>query len=279
MGGRGSRSMTQTQTPRATSRLPDWREAFAPGTDYERTGDVDHNQRTVTKALQDQWDKFTAPFEAGVTDAERDIMGQSIDRATGAVYGYFRTTNSMEINKALNDPANSGKTIEQIFTRTDNAGRKRDLETVKTLDKAIAKHVTQRDATYTRYCHPQTVGRAFGLSQAQLAMLIHADDLSSGQLETLKKAMVGKTSMTKGYTSTSANKSMNAFSNPYAVRSRGYIFERKLYLPKGTHAYATKRNAQESEVLLGRNLRTKIIGISVNGVGHIVIHEMYDGNR
>ena len=72
---------------------------------------------------------------------------------------------------------------------------------------------------------------------------------------------------------------MNAFSNPNAKQSKGFILERKINVPKGTNAYAVKKNAQESEVIFGRNMKAKLSHISVSNDGHIVFHEVYDGYK
>lgn len=76
--------------------------------------------------------------------------------------------------------------------------------------------------------------------------------MTPAQLATLNKALQGSKSVNPGYTSVSANRSLNAFSNPSASQSKGYVIERRMGVKAGTPAYAAKRNAQESEVIFGR---------------------------
>lgn len=259
----------------AENNSDDFPEAFEDGKNFQATGDVDHYSRTVSRSLQQKWDQFAANYNTGVTASEQQSLMKDWDSYTNSLYGYFRTTNSFAINQALYDPKNAGKTDAQIFTRRDRHGAYRDLQTVQTLDKVINSHTTAADASYTRFCSPNALQSTFGLSSAQISMLSGAASMNAQQLATLNKAIAGSTSFSKAYTSTSANRSMNAFGNPRASQSRNFIFERKINVPKGTNAYAPRQNAQESEVLFGRGMQTKITGISVSNDGHIVIHEKF----
>lgn len=255
----------------------DFPEAFEDGKDYQASGDVNHYSRTVSRALQNKWDAFAGQFQNGVTQREENSLMKDWDGSK--LYGYFRTTNAMEINKALNDPKNAGKTDAQIFTRTDRRGVARDLQTVQTLDKVINNNKTLKDASYTRFGTPASVQRAYGFTAQQMQMINNAPNMTAAQLKQLNSAIKGETSMTYSYTSTSANRSMNAFGNPNARQSIGYTIERKINVPKGTNAYAPKQNAQESEVLFGRRMQTKLDHISVSKDGHIVFHEKFDGYK
>lgn len=259
--------------------VSNWQEAFQPGVDFQKSGDVDHRTRSVTYNLQRQWDQFAQSYQSGLNNADQDALMKDFDPRTGDVYGYVRTTNSFAINKLLYDPNNDGKTDRQIFTRKDRRGRLRDLKTVQTLDRAIDSHSTAANGIYTRFCSPAAMQATFGLSDAQMAKLQSAGTMSLAQLRALNRAFNGKTSFSKAYTSTSANRSMNAFSNPNAKQSEGFVFERKLYMPQGTKAYASQRNAQESEVIFGRRLQTRVMSITVSSDGHIVFHEMFDGYK
>ena len=298
MGGRGSRSRftanvlgggvltPQRQPPRppqpaptqnaANDTIPDWKEAFDPGTDYESRGDVDHSARTVSRSLQARWDAFSAPFQTGLSSADDAAMMKDWDWNTGQLYGYFRTTNAMTINKLLFQ--NPGKTIQQIFGNPSNPNRvgSKDVKTVQTLDRAVRTHKTQNDAYYLRFCNAGNLQRAFGFTDAQMREIANARHMAPAQLAQLNASLNGSQSFSRGYTSTSANRSMNAFKNPRAPQSQQYYYERRLYAPGGTNAYAARRNAQESEVLFGRNMRTKFLGVTYEN-GHTVIHEMFDG--
>lgn len=295
MGGRGSRSrftanvlgggvLTPQQQPpqppqpaptqnAANDTIPDWKEAFDPGVDYETSGDVNHLSRTVSSALQRRWDAFSAPYQSGMTVADDGVMYKDWDPRTGNVYGYFRTLNAMAINRAL--WKNPGKTLQQTFNDPNRVNSK-DVKTVQTLDRAVKTHKTQSDAYYLRFCTKDSVQRAFGFSDAKMKEISGARFMDASQLAALNQSLVGSKSFSRGYTSTSANRSMNAFKNPRASQSQDYYYERRLYAPAGTNAYAPRRNAQESEVLFGRNLRTKFLGVTVEN-GHTVIHEMFDG--
>lgn len=253
----------------------DFPEAFAPGKDFQAVGGVNHSTRTVSRMTQAEWDQYSAALNSGAsTTDENAIMRQfsSTPNADGAfVTGYVRTQNAFTINKTLYDPANNGKTIDQMFSRAA------DRKTVKTLDKQIKNHTTQADASYTRFSSPGGVQGAFGLTNQQMQILQQAPNMTPSQLRQLNRALGGSISFSKAYTSTSANRSLNAFSNPNAKQSRGFVFERKLNVPKGTNAFAPRKNAQESEVIFGRGMQTRLTSVSIASDGHIVLHETFDG--
>ena len=280
-GGRGGASSGggglggSTASTAATVSTRDFPEAFQDGVDLAAAGWVNHVSRTVTNTTQQQWDAFTAAYQSGMTARDDDNLMKDWDPRNDQLYGYVRTSNSFAINAALYDPANAGKSDAEIFTRKDRQGRLRDLQTVQTLDKAINNHSTQTDASYTRFCSPNAIQSTFGLSDADMAMLSNARSLNPQQLQSLNRAFAGKSSFSNAYTSTSANRSMNAFSNPNARQSRGFIFERKVNVPKGTRAFAVRKNAQESEVIFGRKMETRLTGVSISSDGHIVLHETF----
>lgn len=211
----------------------------------------------------------------GVTTKDEDNIIRkynSTPNHQGAVVsGYVRTQNSFAINEILYDPNNAGKTITQMFKR------KVDRDTVKTLDKVISRNATPADASYTRFSSPNAIQATFGLTAKDMSILKNAKKLTPSELSLLSQKFEGTISHSKSYTSTSANRTLNAFSNPKATQSKGFIFERKISVPKGTKAYAPKMNAQESEVIFGRGMQTRVTGITVSSDGHIVIHEMFDG--
>lgn len=256
--------------PLGGSEPSEWREAFDPGKNYEASGDVNHSTRRVTDYLQHRWDEFS---HSDVTAADRSAMTKGVDTVRGKVevFGYIRTTNAMAINKLLYDPANAGKTDEEIFTRKDSRGRLRDLETVRTMDRTIDSHATSVDGTYSRYTSADAIASTFGFSKEEIAAIAKAGRMTSSQLKELNRVFAGKVGSSRAYTSASANRSMNAF-------KRMYGFERRLYVPKGTKAYIPSHNAQESETIFGRGMRTHITGVTVED-GHIVIHEMFDGYK
>lgn len=259
----------------SANQVQDFPEAFAPGKDFQAVGGVNHDARTVSRMTQAEWDQFANSMNNGVTAADENVMMRewsSTPNSQGAyVSGYVRTQNAFAINAALYDPNNAGKTDAQIFKR------KVDRDTVKALDKSINNNVTQADGAFTRFSSPNAVQATLGLSNAQMAMLRQAPNMNSSQLSNLSAALRGSVSYSKAYTSTSANRSLNAFSNPNARQSKGFIFERKINVPKGTKAWAPRRNAQESEVIFGRGMKTVLTGVSVSADGHIVLHENFTG--
>lgn len=259
--------------------IKDFPEAFAPGKDFLAVGGVDHVARTVSRTTQGEWDKYANAMNNGVTATdENSIMGTRNFRLTpnangDYVTGYVRTCNSFAINAALYDPNNAGKPISKIFKR------KADRDTIKALDKSIQNNATQADGSYTRFSSPGGIQGAFGFTNAQMQLIQQAKSMTPAQLRQLNKALNGHPTYSKAYTSVSANRSLNAFSNPNAKQSKGFIFERKISVPKGTKAYAPRRNAQESETIFGRGFSTKLTGISISSDGHIVLHEMFDGYK
>ena len=278
--GRGSSGMgggSGGGSSKAGAGANDFPEAFAPGKDFAAVGGVDHVNRTVSRTTQGEWDQYSATMNSGMTSADdQAIMRQfsSTPNGQGAyVTGYVRTQNAFFINSQLYDPQNSGKTDAQIFKR------KADRDTVKALDNMINTHTTPSDGAYVRFSGPNGIAATFGLSQAQMSLLQRASSMTPAQLTQLNKALSGSVSYSKAYTSTSANRSLNAFSNPNAKQSKGFIFERKLNVPKGTKAFAPPKNAQESEVIFGRGMQTRLTGVSIGKDGHIVLHETFDGYK
>ena len=250
--------------------IKDFDEAFAPGKDFQAVNGVNHTTRTVSRTTQSEWDKYSASMNANVSAADEAAI---MTVGYGTLRGYVRTSNSFAINSALYDPKNAGKTDAQIFRR------KADRDTVKALDRAINNHATPSDGAYARFSSPGAIQATFGLTSAQMALVQQAPNMTSQQLAQLNKSLFGTPSHSKAYTSTSANRSLNAFGNPNAKQSKGFIFERKINVPKGTKAFAPRMNAQESEVIFGRGMSTKLTGISVSSDGHIVFHESFDGYK
>ena len=280
-GGSAKAAVTKSSqtTPTVTPAIKDFDEAFGAGKNFERTGDVSHVSRSVSSKLQSQWDGYTDQFGKPLTSKENALLMKEWDPLTGNLYGYVRTTNSFQINKALYDPNNASKTDAQIFTRRDRKGQLRDLQTVKALDKAISTHKTPADASYVRFGGENSIKAAFGFTDSQMQMLSKAGSMTPSQLAQLNANLVGEKSYSRSYTSTSANRSMNAFKDPKTKQAKGFYYERKISVPKGTNALAVKKNAQESEVIFGRNLQTRLTGVSISPDGHIVLHETYDGYR
>lgn len=267
MGGRGSAS----RLARGSGTTEGWQEAFEPGRDYVASGDVDHESRSVSYSLRSEWRGYA---DDDVSSRDREALDKDCEYVSGkgvVTYGYVRTFNSFKINEALYNPENAGKTDEEIFTRRDNAGRLRDLETVRTLDRMIDTHATKNDGTYSRYTSAESIKSTFGFTDEQMNLIAKAGIMDSANLKKLGRILSGRTGYSRAYTSTSANRSMNAF------RDKN-MWERRLYVREGTKAYQPANNAQESETIFGRHMNTRIIGLSVEG-GKIVIHEAFDGYR
>lgn len=270
--GRGSSGATRSSGGGGGGAQQNFPEAFAPGKDFGAVGGVDHVARTVSRTTQREWDQFAAPYQTGVTAADEAAIARDWS-PSGGLTGYVRTQNSFSINSALYDPDNAGKSVDQIFSRQS------DVKTVKTLDRLIDNHTTQADASYTRFCSASAVQATFGLTNKQMAMLKRAPSMTPAEIAQLNKSLRGVTSYSAAFTSTSANRSLNAFSNPNAKQSKGFIFERKINAKAGTKAYSPRFNAQESEVIFGRGMTTKNPVISVTNDGHILISETFVGYR
>ena len=261
--GGGAGGMMQQQ------QVQEFPEAFAPGKDFEAVGGVDHTYRTVSNMTQQEWDDYASKYGADISSSDEYNLMKDWDGVN--LYGYIRTTNAMELNKQFNQ--NPGKTPDEIFNSRTKQG-KRDLATVDALDRAINSHSTPTDGSYYRFCNPASLQRSYGLSNAQLNMILQAPNMSKSQLATLNASMRGYRASSHGYTSVSANRSLNAFKDPSAKQSKGYTIERRISVKKGTKAYAPKRNAQESEVIFGRNFNVNFSHISVEG-NHIIVHEYH----
>ena len=267
--GRGSSKAGGAAAGGMMQQTQEFPEAFAPGKDFEAVGGVDHSLRRVSSMTQQEWNDYASKYGADVSYADEQNLMKDWDGVN--LYGYIRTTNAMELNKQFNQ--NPGKTPDEIFNKRTKQG-KRDLATVDALDRAINSHSTPADGSYYRFCNPASLQRSYGLSDAQLNMVLQAPNMSKSQLATLNASMRGYKASSHGYTSVSANRSLNAFKDPTAKQSKGYTIERRISVKKGTKAYAPKRNAQESEVIFGRNFGVNFSHISVEG-NHIIIHEYH----
>lgn len=229
---------TTPESNATTNDVPNWREAFTV---------IDRHNR------EKEWRDFAKHWQDGVTQADlNEIL------AHGWNYGYVATSHSFDINERLYSPANANKTIEEIFNDP------RDVRTVRTLDKLIQNHGTPRDAFYTRYSGASAIKSIFGLSDAQMAAF------TPGNIAMLNKALAGSTSTSKSFTSASANSSLNVF--------KGKRFERRLYVPAGTRSYGVTSQDDESEVIFGRNLNTRLVKITYEN-NHYVLHEMVTGYK
>lgn len=267
MGGRGSAS----RMGGSGAEYAGWREAFDPGHDYEASGEVDHDSRRTSAELRFKWENFA---HGDVSSGDRFLLDKEWTEGPDGkmtTYGYIRTYNSFRINEALYNPDNAGKSDDEIFTRRDRHGELRDLQTVRALDKAINGHTTSVDGTYSRYTDAEAIKATFGFTQDQVELIAKAGMMNSKELKRLNSLVTGTTGYSRAYTSTSANRSLNVFKDKK-------MWERRLYVPKGTNAYIPANNAQESETVFGRNLNTRIFGISVEN-GKVVIHEAFDGYR
>lgn len=259
-GGGGSAAAAKPQRQ-------EFPEAFAPGKNFEAVGGVNHDTRRVSNMTQQEWNAYASKFGADISGSDESKLYKEWDGKN--LYGYFRTTNAMALNAQFYQ--NTGKTPDQIFNKRTKQGRK-DLETVDALDRAIKSHTTPTDGTYYRFCNPASLQRSYGLSDSQMNLVLQAPNMSKSQLSQLNSALKGSRSSSAGYTSVSANRSLNAFSNPTKKQSMNYVIERRMSVKKGTNAYAPKKNAQESEVVFGRNFGVNFSHITVEG-NHIVVHE------
>jgi len=217
----------------------------------------------------EDWSEFVDRFGPRPSDEDLHHIMRNFEGMEG--YGYVRTSNSFNINEKLYNPENDGKSDEEIFTRRDRNGVLRDLETVRSLDRAINNGRVPSNAVYTRFAGTEAIKNLFGLSNDQMNALKNASALTAAGREQLSKVFKGSRSYSKSYTSSSANRTMNVFTNKPV--------ERRLYVPAGMKAYAVSRNASESEVIFGRGLQTEIVGISVNGRGNVVLHERVIGYK
>ena len=271
-GGGGGGTSPTPQPSAQPAPFQDYPEAFAAGKDFEAVGGVDHVARTVSRTTQREWEQYAGTMHDNMSASDLQAIERQFDWTPNAdgdnVSGYVRTRNAFTMNKLLYN--NPNKPDSQIFSRPE------DLRTLKALDGAISNHVTPADASYTRFCSADSIQKAFGFDSNQMALLRGAGQLNSSQLQQLSQALSGTVSFSRAYTSTSANRSLNAFKNLTSSQGRNLTFERKISVPKGTNAFAPKNNAQESEVIFGRRLQTKFMGISIASDGHVVIHEMYD---
>lgn len=134
-GGGGSKATAPATTPK------DFKEAFAPGKDFVAVGGANHDTRSVSRMTQAEWDAYASQFGSDPSSSDVDSMMKTWDPRYDNLYGYFRTTNSMALNKKFYE--NVGKSPDEIFKGGKDAKSRKqnqkDLETVNTLDKVTVR--------------------------------------------------------------------------------------------------------------------------------------------
>lgn len=231
MGSRGGTShIAGGGSWRTRYGIPNWPAAYTPS---------DNRYDNARK-----WEAFTSAYRFG--GMERFLYDHT--------NGYVATGNSFGINARLYNPRNKGKDIKEIFADHQPA-----LRTVKTLDRAIATHVSQKDAYFVRLESREAIKADFGLSDSELYSMFDA---------TKRDALIGRTSYQPAFTSISAAVDKNVFGNRE--------FKRYFYIPKGTNIYGTT-NDPESEFILGRGLKTQIMKVESGPGGKIILYEMVIG--
>lgn len=252
--GRGrSGSRPRTSRPRDTDH---WREAW--------------DTWSQSSSYLENKDKFIKDFAGDfkVTPEEEKIIYKSWSD-DGHPQGYVKTGNSFRINEKFYNPQNDGKTLEEMFPRENRKGEKVDIRTIRTLDKLIDQNKTKRNAIFTRYTNDEALKSVFGFTDDQLRyMRRFANERNAAKMKELSDGLKGRSSSSKSYTSTSANREANVF--------KGSLFERRIYVPAGTNAFACKENPVESETVFGRGMKTSLMKITYEG-NHIVLHEYMDG--
>ena len=252
--GRG-RSGSRARLPRERD-VDRWQEAW-------ETWDAGNSR---SENAQKFVDDFAGDFD--VTDAEEQVLYKSW-ADDGHPSGYIKTGNSFRINEKFYDPKNDGKTLEELFPRTDRNGTKIDIRTIRTMDKVIAQNTTKRNAIFTRYTTDNALKSVFGFTEEQVDDIVrYAFTGQDDKLREISEGFKGRTSYSKSYTSTSANKHANVFQHQ--------TFERRIYVPEGTNAFACKKNPVESETVFGRGMKTSLMKITHEG-DHIVLHEYMEG--
>lgn len=232
---------------------------------WEPAFQVGDRERFDSPGVERRWNDFVDEFNETLTrEDEKAIMRDGR-------FGFIMTGHSFDINEKLYDPANAGKSDEEIFTQRDSRGRLRDLQTVKALDRVISTGKTPRNAVFTRFSNFDAIKSLFELNGDQVRALMQARRMPESEVKKLSAAMKGTISRSKSYTCTSGNRRLNVF--------RSSPVERKLYVPQGTNAFAVRRNIFESEVTFGRGVRTELMGITVSKDGHLVLHERFIGYK
>lgn len=187
------------------------------------------------------WEEFEASFGPKPTAQEQQDLK-----------GYVATWKSFDLNK-------------KFWDNKQNTLTAAEKQTVKTLDKVIGEHATPNDGVFTRFVDSKAIKNNFNLTDEQVKMIKSIHKMDASQIDLLNKAMKGTQSLAQSYTSTSAI-SKHLFDSKH--------FRREISVPKGTHAFAT--NKHEHEVIFGRNMKTVLDHISVDG-SQIVFHEKFIG--
>lgn len=250
--GRG-RSGSRARVPRDRD-TDHWREAW-------ETWDANNSRWENKQAFIKD---FAGDFE--VTEEEERVVYKSF-ASDGFPQGYIKTSNSYRINQEFYNPANEGKSLEELFPRTLRDGTKTDIRTIRTLDKLIDQNKTKRNAVFTRYTDARALTDVFGFTSEQIQSLVDFSH-NPAKLKELSDGFKGRSTYSKSYTSTSANREANVF--------KYKEFERRIYTPAGTKAFACKENPVESETIFGRGMKTSLMRITYEH-GHIVLHEYMEG--
>lgn len=182
-----------------------------------------------------------------ISDEDKHLMIHHIeDDGHYTAFGYFYSSNSIEINKTLRDAPD-----DDPFKGL----RPEDVETCKTLDKHMAP---TPETIHLGRMMDKAFLEHFGLSE--VAKRIGSEEDISGLEKELSDAMVGKLFVNKGYTSTSYDLKENKWG--------GMPVRLRIKAPKGTPMLMSPCRGsgnvpKHAEMLLARGTALKITGVEV----------------
>ena len=179
--------------------------------------------------------QFAAGTERRWNEQSHEIPKKDLKYVQG-ILGYVQSMNSFDINSALR--ANPGKLPKEVFSKGSL-----EEKIVKTLDKVISGSTLSHEGLVYRFMEESALSSVYGTS----------DVLS----------IIGKVTSDPAYLSTSANETLNKYSQ--------YKVKRVIYVESGTPGYITK-NWTESEIIFARNTKTVVESAEVDG-DNITIYE------
>lgn len=179
--------------------------------------------------------QFATGTERRWNDQSHEVTKKDLKFLQG-VTGYVQSMNSFDINSALR--ANPGKLPKEIFSKGSL-----EEKIVKTLDKTISDSTLSHEGLVYRFMEESALSAVYGTS----------DVLS----------LIGKVTSDPAYLSTSANETLNKYSE--------YKVKRVIYVESGTSGYITK-NWTESEIIFARNTKTVVESAKIDG-DNITIYE------
>ena len=201
-----------------------------PSANYEEEDKSGAFRRTITDFNSIEAKHLTDSEAKAIYERQKESIS-GIDELEKKAYskkGYFGGNSYDAINGGL---------------RRGDLDISRHGDVVDALDRMVAGSVLDEDTALIRYAGVDEIANAMGISEM---------DFYSTPIEEVRSALVGKELVDRAYTSTAYKGTIRTLAEQ-PVRMN-------FIARKGTNAYV-RRDGEESEVLLGREIKKHVVGV------------------